>query len=428
MPGDGTRTAITNARSGAGPGARCLDLTRLISRVGRGPDTGVDRVERAYLTHLLGLPDPLFALVRSSLGYVLLDKEGTGRIARRLAGETPWGPADLIGAMSRKSSPARRRAMADVRRLALARCRTGRLAGMLRRHVPVGCAYLNVGHSNLRTEVMAAWKTMPDAQISVLVHDTIPLDYPQFQRVGTPALFREKLRRVAAFADLAIYNSQGSRADAERWFADLGRCPPGTVAHLGVDVPPVDSRHLPQDLDLSRPYFVCLGTIEPRKNHTLLLDIWEEFASEMPAEQIPNLIIAGARGWANEAVFARLDTSPVMQVSVFERPGLDDRAVAALLSGSCGLLCPSVAEGFGLPVAEAAALGVPVICPKLPVYEEILGNIPVYADSGDVYLWKQSIRRLAVEKQAEHDRKRGPAPRTEIPTWAEHFNLVLKVT
>jgi glycosyltransferase involved in cell wall biosynthesis len=423
MPGDGTRTAITSAR----PTARCLDLTRLISRVGRGPDTGVDRVERAYLAELLRRDDPLFGLARTSLGFVLLDRGGVAEIARRLSGEAEWGRSDLIGILSRRATPAKRRAQADLRRLALARCRGGRLAAMLRRHLPDGVVYLNVGHSNLRAEVMAAWRALPGGRISVLIHDTIPLDFPEFQRPGTPELFRAKLALVADLADLVIYNSAATQADTERWFQQFGRSPPGVVAHLGVDMPMPDPADLPRDLDLSQPYFLCVGTIEPRKNHALLLDVWESLAQQ-PDTQIPHLIIVGARGWQNESVFQRLDRSPVMNRWVFERAGLGDAALAALMQRACGLLCPSLAEGFGLPPVEAAALGVTVICPRLPVYKEILGNIPVYAESGDVYSWKQSILRLTEEKRAGHDKAAGKILWSGIPNWADHFNLVLKVT
>ena len=68
------------------PAARLLDLTRLVSRVGRGPLTGIDRVELAYLDALLRQPEPLFALVRTTLGYVLLDRPGALALHARLTG------------------------------------------------------------------------------------------------------------------------------------------------------------------------------------------------------------------------------------------------------------------------------------------------------------------------------------------------------
>ncbi len=424
MPGNGTRTDISSAN----PPARCLDLTRLISRVGRGPATGVDRVEAAYLRHLLDLETPLFVLVRTVLGYVLLDRDGTAEIAARLDGKRPWGGRDLIGTLSRRISKEKARAEADLRRLAIARCRRGALAGMLSRYLAAGTVYLNVGHSNLGTEVLPAWNAVPNAQRVVLIHDTIPLDHPEFQRPGTPAAFEAKLRRVGAQADLVIYNSQATRDAAEHRFKTWGRVPECLVAHLGVDLPTPKPDRVPPDLRLNAPYFITLGTIEPRKNHGLLLDVWEAMAGQLPHEKIPHLIIAGRRGWENEEVFQRLDRSLVMGRFVHERAGLQDGAVAALIAGARGLLFPSRAEGFGLPPLEAIALGRPVICSDLPIYREFLANIPVYLNSGDVYSWQQSIMRMADEKQAglASGERAEAAPR--LPTWTDHFNLVLKVT
>jgi len=428
MPGAGTRTAITTNNPPDGITARCLDLTRLISRVGRGPLTGVDRVELAYLTRLLEDPLPLYLLVRTALGYVLLDKAGAGQIAARINREVVWGAPDLIGRLSRKASPAKRRAEADLRRFAIARCRRGRLASMLGRVLPPGCAYLNVGHSNLGTEVLQAWRGLPKPKISILVHDMIPLDYPQYQRAGTSATFEAKMRRVAGAADLIICNSRQTRADVTRWFATWDAQANTVVAHLGVDLPVADAAFMPPDIDLSGPYFLMLGTIEPRKNHALLLDIWESFARDLPSADIPQLIIAGSRGWENHDVFARLDALPRNDSPVQERAGLTDAQVAGLMDQAAGVLFPSFAEGYGLPAAEAISLGAPVICSKLPVFEEFLGNIPVYAESADVYLWKQSILQLAEQKRAGQTGGTAKSLDFDTPTWAEHFNLVLKMT
>jgi len=288
MRGGGTRTAITTSS------ARCLDLTRLVSRVGRGPWTGVDRVEMAYLTHLLQDHMPFFALVRTGLGYVVLDRSGASRIADRLQGRTPWGKTDIIGRLSFKASPAKRRAEADLRRFAIARCRRGALAQMLALFLPKGTFYLNVGHSNLTQEGLEAWKQV-GSKISVLIHDTIPLDFPKYQRPGTPAQFEAKLRRVAACADLVICNSRQTQDDVRRWFGQWGYQVNTLVAYLGVDLPKAAVGALPEGIDPSHPFFVTLGTIEPRKNHTLLLDVWEALSQETSPDELPHLYIVGTR-------------------------------------------------------------------------------------------------------------------------------------
>lgn len=414
MPGAGTRTATTTSD----PQARLLDVSRLVSRAGKGALTGVDRVECAYLMRLLADPLPFFALARTSLGFVLLDRAGAQALADRITGRVPWGLADRLSRTMRKLTPARRQAESDLRRLRLARCRPRGLSRMLRKHCPPALAYLNVGHSNLNERMLAS---VPRA--AVLIHDTIPLDHPEFSGEGVPAQFRRKLKAVARHADLVIYNSAQSQASAETVFHKEGRVPKGVVAHLGVEPLTPDPSQLPADLPTDAPYFVTLGTIEPRKDHALLLDVWQSFHDTPPAGGIPRLFILGHRGWRNEAVFDRLDTAPFMGQTVFERPGLSDAAMAALLQGARALLFPSRAEGYGLPPLEAASLGTPAIVSDLAIYRETLGDFPVYVANRDAYLWRKEIERFAQEQ--------GTARATglrQLPSWDMHFETVLSLT
>ncbi len=235
------------------------------------------------------------------------------------------------------------------------------------------------------------------------------------------------MQLVSTEADLVIYNSRATRTAAERHFTKLGRVPPQIVAHLGIDMPQEsDASGIPADVDLSKPYFVSLGTIEPRKNHAFLLDIWEHFAQTLPADQIPQLVIIGRRGWANDAVFDRLDTSPVMGRHVVELSGLDDHAVAALIQRARALLMPSHVEGFGLPPGEALMLGTPAIVNDLDIYREVFGNNLVYLNVDDMYPWAGQIIELA--RAEKNVRRAADGEVFELPTWQEHFNLVLKVT
>lgn len=399
-----------------GPGARLLDLSRLVSRVGRPALTGVDRVEAAYLRRFLADDVPLFALVRSSFGFTLFDRAGVDALAARLFGEVPWGEPDLVSKFFLKAGMGRRRPESDLRRLAIGRSGRRLLAPMLARHLPEDTTWVNVGHSNLVVSVFQAVQALPGGRAVVLVHDTIPLEHPEWQREGTVESFEARMRQVATRADLVIHTATATREVTEARFARFGRVPEGIVAPLGIETPDPDPTAIPAELRLDRDYFVTLGTIEPRKNHALLLDAWAMMAETQPEAEIPDLVIIGARGWNNAEVFARLDRG---LPHVHEAGPLPDGAVAALIGGAKALLMPSRVEGFGLPPGEALALGTPVIASDLPVYREVFGNNIVYLDPDDPYSWITAFRETAREQRGE------PAASGRLPTWEQHFNLAL---
>ena len=264
----------------------------------------------------------------------------------RFSGTVAFGAVDILSRLRPGLGPAGQAAQSECHRFALARALPHGLGRMLAKHLPQGCHYFNTGHSNLSHRVLRALKLHVGAR--VVVHDTIPLDFPQFQRPGTPQAFAAMLARVRQIADVILCNSHQTKTDIAR------HTPPGTalprcvVAPLGIDVPrPAPSWPKPPALAPDRPYFMAIGTIEPRKNHEFLLRIWAKMAQQ--GSPLPALLICGARGWNNAQVFGQLDGHPMMCQHVFELNCLADAQMAAALQGAVALLHPSHAEGYGLP-------------------------------------------------------------------------------
>lgn len=391
--------------------ALCLDLTRLLSRVGRGPLTGVDRVERAYADWVLSKdPDPRF-LVRSSRGYILFGADGARAFLKAMDNQGPWGKPDLLSRLTGKAGQARHGAERLLRQYAIARCLPGGLLPRLSDHLREGTIYLNTGHSNLTEQTLASFHLLPDVRIAVFIHDVIPLDFPEYSSPGLPEFFTEMLTRVAGRADIILCNSADTAA---RLKGRLKTDAPIVAAHLGLD-DSVAPEPLPEMLAADVPRFVALGTIEPRKNHALLLDVWEK----LPENARPHLHIIGQRGWSSADFFARLDAHPLRNVAIFEHNDLTDGQVTSLLTGAHGLLFPTFAEGFGYPPAEAARLNVLPICADLPVLREILSNCGVYLDPSDAYSWAETIMKRSVVNLAAES-----LPVYEYPTWQAHFETI----
>lgn len=381
-----------------------LDLSRSFSRLGHVAATGIDRVERAYLNEIIERGG--WGIIRTPRGFLLFEPDRLARLPEYL------DRTDLDGADQAST----------IRAIASSRSSNLSIRKIMWR-MPNGLAYLNVGHTNLNPQTMRAMMEMPDHSKVVMIHDTIPIDHPDFQTETSRAKFVERLTTVINFANHIVVPSDEVRENVERRMVGTGHRVPITVSPLGVDI-----GSTPLDYERSeRPYFVILGTIEPRKNHKLLLEIWERMNRKMDEQRIPELRIIGARGWGNKEVFDILDKSPMMGRTVFELGPLPDREMKRHLAGATALLFPSLAEGYGLPPFEAATFGVPSVCAPLRPTEIHLGDMAIYADTDDMYQWFQAIRELASEDRAAQNKRAVALRSFRLPTWEKHFDRVFSL-
>lgn len=282
--------------------------------------------------------------------------------------------------------------------------------------------YLNLSHENLRErDRIMAFKASRAAKLVCFVHDLIPITHPEYVRRGQASIHRRRMDTVAALADVVLVNSAATRAAFLRYVEGKPNVPEVHVVHLGI------ARNQPggvteDSVDATVPYFVMLATIEPRKNHLLLLNLWRNLVAECTAP--PRLIIVGRPGWENEMVLDMLERCEAIAGVVEHRHDLSDEALGPLLRGARALLLPSFAEGFGLPVAEALVAGTPVICSDLPALREVGGDVPEYLDPMDGPAWRKAILDYA---QTASPRRGAQSVRLRswlAPDWERHFEQV----
>jgi len=382
-----------------------LDLSRLVSRIRHHTPSGVDRVEMAYARGLRAhYGERLrFAIVHPFGRYGTLPDAKALRFLDML--EARWALED-----------------GDVKPRSLAAV-VPALLGLLPdapRAVP-GSVYVQASpHHLTRSDLVRRILTREQARFLCLVHDLIPIDYPEYARPNGAALHMRRIETIAALADAVIVNSAATGMSLKPWLEKAGRAVPTHVALLGTHDMPAALAGEPIPAE---PYFLCVGTIEPRKNHLLLLNLWRAMAESMPADAVPRLVIVGRRGWENEQVIDMLERCPALVGHVEERNGCSDGALRDLLRGARALLLPSFAEGFGMPVTEALSVGTPVICSDLPALREAGGNAPDFIDPLDGPGWRAAI--------LDHFRG-GPlytAQRERLtawraPTWDDHIAIV----
>lgn len=398
-----------------------LDISRSLSRVGLGAKTGVDRVETAYINEVLDRFDAPFFLAKLGSKFAILSVETVRKLLEYdVSGDWP-NPVGL-DRFRLKLSYKQRCARSFLRKHARATVPLRHLGDTLSHHLADDWHYINVGHSNLSDSLFEEFRRGGCSVIDVFIHDLIPLDHPEYTRPDTTANFEHRMRAVSKHANRVICNSHYTERRVQKWFSEFGRTPKTVVSFLGVEVPfgAKPRKRMP-------PTFVYLGTIEPRKNHMVLLKAWEHLAETVPADQMPILNIIGRRGWENQEVFDWLDTSPLIGKWITEMPAVTDVELWEIMGSSTALLFPSFVEGFGLPVAEAALMGVPVICSDLPVLREILGDYAEYLSPKSVEDWAAMIQRYSLNVEKEGSGAFLSSEVKEKLTWASHFSHVFKI-
>ena len=362
-----------------------LDLSRLLSRVLHMTPTGVDRVEMAYARGLDATAGGRlsFAAVHPVGLYGRLPRNAVMRFLDRT--EARW---EHVGA----DTPATlRRSAAESLWQLRPRAVPARGAGGARVYVQASPHHLT------RPRVVERILRREDARLVCLVHDLIPLEYPEYARANGADEHRVRIETILQHAAGIVANSDATLAALRGWAA-RNRLPVKAVtavAHLGThDYPAPGAAGVRIGRD-ARPYFVSIGTIEPRKNHLLLLNLWRRMAEEAGADRVPRLVLIGRRGWENEQIVDMLERCPALVGCVEERNGLSDRETRAILSGARALLMPSFAEGYGMPITEALDLGVPVICSDLPALHEAGGVVPLFLDPLDGPAWRRAIETYA---------------------------------
>lgn len=387
-----------------------LDISRLLARAQRGAPTGIDRVEHAYAEQLLlQTPDrlhfvaidkfdrlcnlPLEATTRF-IGMIGIHWRGEGASAAEIgmAARMIWVKALLRPALHPRVERSGKRPF-----------------------------YLLISHRHLhRPDRLQRAIGASRARMVAFVHDLIPIEFPEYARPQHAELHTRRIRTVAAMAEAVVVNSHATGQALQPFLDEAGRAPPVLVAPLGVQ-PWMPSN----EESIAEPHFVYLSTIEPRKNHLMLLHIWRRLG-EMLGDATPRLVLVGRRGWENENIVDMLDRSVLIRAHVTEWTDVTDARIGALLRTSRAMLFPSFAEGFGLPVAEALAAGTPVISSNLAALRETGGDVPDYLDPLDGQGWLRTILDYldpnSPARAAQLARMSGWQP----PNWPDHLRSVVE--
>ncbi len=436
----------------AGDPGVLLDLTRTLEHGWLTP-MGIGRVEAEVFAALHARPELHLGLLRhdpAAGGFRPLDRAETEWVNQRfgvalpvLAGPGPMPPdglrqrlRGLVGLAFYGTPRLLWRAMALAWRVARRLRRALPLrpappvpsAGPPPACLPAGRVLVSVANpwDYAAPSFFQAWRA-GGLGVVVVVHDMLPWEVPQLTDGREVKGFIAQALAILAQANHLVACSAHSASS----YAEAAADPTFRTTDEAVNPAPISIAHpgiaatlrrggghaaMPAELADGRPFIMFCSTIEIRKNHLLLLRVWDRLRRKMPEAELPRLVFVGRWGWGVEPVriWVQRDWRLAQHVLVLE--GVTDDTLALLYRRAQFTVFPSFAEGFGMPVAESLACGTPVLTGTHPALREAAEGLMPMIDPDDLAAWEgeilgllQAPERLAALR-AVAATYRGPVP------------------
>jgi glycosyltransferase involved in cell wall biosynthesis len=284
-------------------------------------------------------------------------------------------------------------------------------------------------------EALVGLKRRTGARLVHMIHDLFALDHRDWTHPYFGRLFAERLDELAPHVDRWLVNSNFVAGSLRRYLAARS-----LVA--GIDVVPMGWRAagptLAADADrtvlakyglAAGSYLLHVGTVEPRKNLPLLIDAVQRVHRDLPGAA-PSCVLVGRDGWRSDSLHQRLEQLGPDRPRVHWLKTVTDEELPALYRGARFTVVPSLAEGWGLPVQESLAMGVPCIATRAGGIPEVAGELVRYVEPGDLDQLARAIAEWWIDdaalvraREAIALRMRSPPP---LPDWSDAARQVVR--
>lgn len=252
-----------------------------------------------------------------------------------------------------------------------------------------------------------------------LVHDLSFERFPDLHPAERVAWLRKKLKRIHDYPIINTLSNFSAGEIADFYGVPMERL---RVTWPGINPifrsPPAESALTEVEAHGLRPrgFFLSVGTIEPRKNHSVLIDAYARLNASF--RRAYPLVCVGPPGWGkiNSRSVDVLRSEGTLQFTGY----VSEEVLSALYARACALLFPSLYEGFGIPVAEALATGLPVVVSDIPVMHELAGEAGHYMSPQQPDDWAEAIRYYAeLSASSRLEIAAAAQSRSELFSWRE---------
>lgn len=240
-------------------------------------------------------------------------------------------------------------------------------------------------------------------KVAAVFHDMTYFIHPEYLVGWKCKMFQWYIKRSARYADKIITISENSKTDIPKF------CKPRNkdiaVTYMGVKEDFFKSLPADQDLldkyNIDKKYIIYVGTLEPRKNVPGLLRGYANISEEIRNEY--KLVIVGKKGWYYDEIFDTANSDPRLKENVVFTGFVEDADMMRLMRSSSAVAYLSFYEGFGIPVIEGMASGVPTVTTSLSSLSEVAGDCCFLCDpSSDTDIAKALQEAVSSSKALEN--------------------------
>lgn len=267
-----------------------------------------------------------------------------------------------------------------------------------------------------------------NVKIIPFLQDIIGVTHPQFCPRDDMLCFLDFVGASLLYGDEIVVTSHATKASIEKLCRELSveqktiRIVPlgGNFRQTAARSSAVSERV--RNIASKGNYLLMVGTVEPRKNHKLLLDAYDAGLRELKM----NLVIAGFQGWNMEGFFKRLTEHPNYENGIWHVNGATDEEISYLYQHCFALAFPSYIEGYGLPIMESLVRGVPVLLSDTPINREIAGAYGAYFGQDEPQSLVKLVKELSDRPEKYRLLKEGLKEFTP-PSWEDTAEGIWKI-
>ena len=232
-------------------------------------------------------------------------------------------------------------------------------------------------------------------KVVVFLYDCIPIVLPHSFGPGFSEIYSKWLKDIVTFDANIFTISNSSKNDFLQYVHNEGLAPNYSinVIRLGDLFETNQEQVTLNGLYLDTPFIFCVGTVEFRKNHQVILDAYRILLSEGKGK-LPKIVIAGKQGWMDNNISHQIHNDPRLVDNFVLFNNLSDEQIKYLYEECLFTIYPSFYEGWGLPVAESFASGKVCILSNVSSLPEINSEVSIFCDPQDPYSWAEEIWKL----------------------------------